>query len=195
MAYLKKNLKKIFLIAFAAGLVCYVSLVLMVAIPRNHEARYSDAILVLGHSISDYNQPSLWLQARLETAIALYNQGMAQAIIVSGGRGPTDDVSVASVMGDWLTTNGIPTFSIIFEDSSGSTYENFLYSQLIAEQLGISSIIVVTNDFHMFRALRTASIFFDDVSAQTAETQGGRIFAIMREPFSLVKLVFDYFFY
>ena len=189
---LQKIIKKICIAGLITGLACYALLAALVAIPRDYEARPSDAILVLGHSVDYYNQPSAWLEARLEVALALYNQGMAQAIIVSGGHGPSDVISVAEAMGDWLIANGVPNSSIILESSSGSTYENFLYTQIITAELDMTSIIVVTNDFHMFRALRTASLFFDEISAQSAETRGGRIFAVMREPFSLIKLVFDH---
>jgi|GEM_PF-2592695 len=189
-----KRLKKICFWVLAAAVAAYGALVLAVAWPRHFVAQPACAIIVLGHSIDTNKQPSPWLELRLEAALDLYKQGLARAIIVSGGQGPTDPVSVAYVMANWLVARGVADSSIILEDAARNTYQNFKYSYQLAEYFALETIIIATNDFHVFRAMHTARIFFDNVSAYSAPVPYGlsRLGAIMREPFSIVKLIFDH---
>ncbi|MCL2415218.1 MAG: YdcF family protein, partial [Defluviitaleaceae bacterium] len=98
---------------------------------------------------------------------------------------------------DWLIENGIPSYAILKEENSRNTYENFKYSQILGRDtrhITNGSIIIATNDFHMFRSIRTANLFFEDVYAISAPTSAGfrKTLAILREPFSLIKLAFDH---
>ena len=148
----------------------------------------SDAIIVLGHALDDDNNPSPWLEARLDCAIDLYSLGYADVIIVSGGRGPTDNIPVAYAMKAYLIYNGVPQTSILTETMSGNTYQNFKYSGQLALEHDINSIIVVTNDFHMYRSLLIADWFFDEVTGYTAtlDINFSWVLAVLREPFSIV---------
>ena len=187
--------KKIVKWIVLASFLIYLGLVLTIAMPRHFAFSYADAIVVLGHSIDRDNSPRNWLAARLNVAANLYNQGMAGSIIVSGGQGPTDEVAVAYVMKNRLLELGIPSDSIIVEDSASSTFQNFKYSKIIADDLGIETIVFVTNDFHIFRAMITANLFFDNTTAAVATIPPSvaHFFAVLREPFSLAKLFFDHF--
>jgi len=189
------------IIAAVAATAVYSILFVLVASPHGNTRRPwpeppRDAILVLGHSIDEYNQPSEMLYLRLQTALGLSIGHERRAIIiVSGGQGPTDAVSVGQAMKEWLIDRGVSADRIIVEDASGNTYENFMYSAAIAQEIGFRRIIVVTNEFHMFRAMRTANLFFDDaigIAAFDRVDMSRDMTATMREPFSLVKLAFDH---
>lgn len=115
----------------------------------------ADTILVLGCQVFG-SSPSWALRFRLEKARELYNQGYAPAIIVSGGQGKNEAKPEAEVMKDWLVSHGVPEKAILSEDRSTSTYENLEYSKRIMERNGMKSTVIVSSDFHMFRALLLA---------------------------------------
>ena len=48
---------------------------------------------------------------------------------MSGGQGPDEDRTEASVMHDYLEQHGIDATRIIIEDQSTSTYENLVFSK------------------------------------------------------------------
>ncbi len=114
-----------------------------------------DAIIVLGAGLRNGDQLSGTLQQRLDKAIEIYN-GKEVPIVVSGGQGPDELVSEASVMKDYLVQMGIDESDIYIEDKSTSTEENFAYSKVILDELFTDDYVVIftTNNFHVFRASR-----------------------------------------
>jgi uncharacterized SAM-binding protein YcdF (DUF218 family) len=73
-------------------------------------------------------------------------------ILVSGGWLPHADDSLAGMMTEALATDfHIP--ARWREDRSRTTYENALYSSEILRRAGVRSALVVTNSWHMARAL------------------------------------------
>ena len=161
-----------------------------------HQNRYtpkpSEGIIILGHSLEDGLAPGGWLIQRLEAGLNLYMDGYAPKILVSGGQGPTDTVPVAWSMRDWLVIQGVNPESILVEDTSFNTFENFMFSGEITRNYNIGQIIVVTNDFHMYRAMRIASEFFPYLSGQSAPVpfDGYKLLAYLREPLSLLNHYF-----
>ncbi len=124
------------------------------------QQRDIDAVIVLGAGIRG-NAPSATLAYRLDKAAALYREDPSLSIIVSGGRGQDEVTSEASVMRARLISLGVPESSIIMEDRSTSTEENFVFSmELVAsdkERFGSEpKLAFVTSRFHVFRAERIA---------------------------------------
>ena len=101
-------------------------------------------LLVLGNKLIN-NQCSDELIGRLETCIASYSLG--DRVVVSGGIVKPNVVSEASVMRDYLVKSGINTESIVVEDKSIDTIENFINSR---EYLS-DEVIVITSDYHVGR--------------------------------------------
>jgi uncharacterized SAM-binding protein YcdF (DUF218 family) len=139
------------LCGMALVLVCASTLLIY---GRSDSATHNeDAIIVLGAGIHG-ERVSLTLRDRLNAAIACYEQNPDAVIVVSGGQGPQEDISEALAMERYLIEHGIPQKSIIKEDKSTSTAENFAFSKvLLDERFGDGySAVYVTNDFHIFRA-------------------------------------------
>ncbi len=132
-------------------MLCAASLLVLGRVDTvNHD---EDAIIVLGAGIHG-ERVSLTLRDRLNAAIDYYEQNSDVLIVVSGGQGPQEDISEALAMERYLIEHGIPQESIIKEDQSTSTAENFAFSKaLLDERFGDRySVVYVTNDFHIFRA-------------------------------------------
>jgi uncharacterized SAM-binding protein YcdF (DUF218 family) len=94
------------------------------------------------------------LLRRLDTAVIYLKNNPKTVVIVSGGRGETEAVTEAEAMKQYLIRQGISENRIIKEDKSRNTYENFRYSKAFI-QPG-STIVIVTNGFHMLRSMRLA---------------------------------------
>ena len=73
----------------------------------------------------------------------------------SGGKGNNEVISEAEAISNYLKSKGIPESSIILEDKSTSTYENFRNSvNIIKETSGKTApkIAFATTNYHVFRA-------------------------------------------
>ncbi len=114
----------------------------------------ADAVIVLGAGIRG-NTVSYALQNRLDTAAQYYEENPGALVVVSGGQGQGEDVSEAYAMQKYLLEHtNVPAESIIKEELSTSTAENFAFSkELLDGLLGTDyRVVYVTNDFHILRA-------------------------------------------
>lgn len=119
------------------------------------DRRPVDAILVLG--AAQWNgEPSPVLRARLDHAVALYEQGYAPRIAVTGGVGDGDEYSEAGVAERYLLEQGIPTTSILLEDRGRSSLQSIRGAADLLAAQGLSRVLLVSDPPHMLRILRMA---------------------------------------
>lgn len=122
---------------------------------RNDEARQVDAIVVMG--AAQYNgRPSPVLSARLDHALALYEQGYAPVIIVTGGKMEGDAFTEAGTGEQYLLDRGVPQQAILKEDRGEDTWQSMESVGEIAEGRGIETVLIVSDGFHLFRSERMA---------------------------------------
>ena len=114
----------------------------------------ADYVIVLGAQMKA-DGPSKALQYRLDEAIRYLNENPSSKVIVSGGQGSDEHISEAQGMYEYLVEKGIEKDRIIKEDKSVNTTQNLTFS---AEYLDRErdSVAVVTNNFHVFRAVKIA---------------------------------------
>ena len=112
-----------------------------------------DAVIVLGAGLRG-DKPSKALASRLNAALEYYQENPDTVIVVSGGQGDDELISEALAMEIYLTERGVPISSIIKEDRSTSTEENFLFSKDILDSRFDKdyTALYVTNEYHIFRA-------------------------------------------
>lgn len=109
----------------------------------------ADAILVLGAGVRANGRPSLMLEDRLLTALALYRANVCARIIVSGDHGSSDYDEV-NVMKSYLVDQGVPS-DVVFMDHAGfDTYDSLYRAKAV---FGAKSLIVVTQRYHAYRAV------------------------------------------
>ena len=139
--------------------VCFIGMVVFLGLyGRTDNITYSeDAVVVLGAGIRGEGVTRL-LAYRLLKAIEFSENNPDAYIVVSGGQGPDEQISEALAMERYLIRRGVSPERIIKEDASTSTYENFLFSKEILDDLLEEpyEVAVITNDFHIFRAVRVA---------------------------------------
>lgn len=146
-------------LAGAVALLCVVLVtaetVCMVSANRK-EAPEDATMVVLGCKVQG-EAPSLMLQERLDAAFAYLSEHEETVCILSGGQGSDEDISEAECMYRYLTERGIAPERLYVEDRSESTRENLRFSGEIIEEEGLSrNILIVTNEFHTYRAGRIA---------------------------------------
>jgi uncharacterized SAM-binding protein YcdF (DUF218 family) len=112
-----------------------------------------DYIIVLGAQVYE-NGPSTVLQFRLDKAIEYLTDNPETICIVSGGQGYNEPFPEAVGMAAYLEDNGISEERIILESESSNTEENIANSMVLIEET--ASVGIVTNNFHVFRAVQTA---------------------------------------
>ncbi|MBC8061758.1 MAG: YdcF family protein [Clostridiaceae bacterium] len=113
-----------------------------------------DYIVILGAMVRG-ETPSLILSERLETSLNYIKKYPDIKVILSGGKGPGEDISEAEAMKRYLVSNGIEEKRLIKEDKSKSTMENLKFTSQIISKLENKkniNLLIVTSDFHMFRA-------------------------------------------
>ena len=110
----------------------------------------SDCIIILGCSVYG-KAPSPFLQERLMKGIKLFREGYAEHIIVSGGKGPGEDISEAEAMKKFILSKGLKEENIIIEDKSKTTMENLTFSKEKMKERNFNSAIIVSNKYHLKR--------------------------------------------
>ena len=99
--------------------------------------------------------PSIVLQRRLDIALTYLKENPGTAVIVSGGQGANEIMTEAAGMKQYLMEHGIEEDRIFEEDRSVNTTQNLQYSAKYLD-LKKDRVVIVTNNFHMYRALKIA---------------------------------------
>ena len=106
-------------------------------------------ILVLGASVKSDGSPSHMLEDRLTLGIDLYKEGVAPKILFSGDNGQ-EYYNEVKAMKDYAVERGVPEDDIFLDHAGFSTYESVYRA---AEIFGVERMIVVTQSYHLYRAL------------------------------------------
>lgn len=113
-------------------------------------ARKADAIVVLG--AAQYSgKPSPVLRARLDHALELWRGGLANRLILTGGKGTGDTTSEAAVGRIYARKHGVPDIAILLETGGRTTRESMQTVAEIMLSRGLRSAILVSDPFHMLR--------------------------------------------
>jgi uncharacterized SAM-binding protein YcdF (DUF218 family) len=119
----------------------------------SEEARPADVILVLG--AAEYRgRPSPVLRARLDHAFDLYERKLAPRILTTGGAGGDPVFTEGGVGRAYLIGLGVPSEAIIVENEGESTLESTSMAAEIMRRMGLHSVIVVSDGYHIFRVKR-----------------------------------------
>ncbi len=101
--------------------------------------------------------PSYVLQKRLDKAVEYLQVNPNTIVIVSGGQGSNEPIAEATGMKSYLEEKGIAPERILAEDKSTNTYENLVFSAELLDKEN-SRVVLVTNNFHVFRACSIAKM-------------------------------------
>lgn len=156
--------------------------VLLIIDGLNDELNKVDVAVVLGNKVEINGQPSERLQARLNKAVELYEDGYFNFIIVSGGIGK-EGFDEAKVMGSYLIDKGIPEDKIIEDNNGYNSYMTAKNTKNIMDELDFDSVMVITQYYHVSRTkLAFKKLGIKNVYSAHAEIFEFRdIYSIIRE--------------
>lgn len=109
----------------------------------NQTPRPSDVIIVLGGGPPE----------RVQKAVALFEEGYAPGLLMSGGAVYRSHESQAAMMAKQAERLGVPARAIILESRSQTTYQNARDTERILVARHFHSAIVVSSDYHMRRVM------------------------------------------
>ncbi|MFI1222480.1 MULTISPECIES: YdcF family protein [unclassified Streptomyces] len=121
-----------------------------------------DYVVMLGSGLIGGERVPPLLASRLRTGLRIQEQQVARGasapvLLVSGGQGPDEKVPEARAMGRWLVGEGADPALVTEEARSRTTAENLRFSRRLMEASDEGYVcVVVTNNFHAFRAAMTA---------------------------------------
>ena len=121
---------------------------------RTTAASDADYVIILGCQV-DGSIPSIPLTNRVHTAVKYLNENKNTNVVITGGKGPGENISEAEAMKRILIRNGIDHSRIFEESNAKSTMENFTFSDALYD-LQDKHIVVVSTDYHIFRAVSIA---------------------------------------
>jgi uncharacterized SAM-binding protein YcdF (DUF218 family) len=149
------DLRPLRVVSLAVAIVIPLAMTYVGIQGTKDETRPADAALVLGFALDARGAARPQLVGRIEHAVRLQQRGMVPRLVLSGGvekAGHTE----AAVMRDFALARGVPPEALILDESARSTIENFACSVPLFEKLGAHRILVVTEPWHMPRAMLLA---------------------------------------
>jgi len=122
---------------------------------QQYDPQAADAIVVMG--AAQYNGvPSPDLEARLEQAALLWHQHYASMIMVTGSKEPGDTYTEAQASARYLESVGVPATDIL-EAGGRDSWQNLSEAAPALIARGDTSVLVVSDKFHMARSMAIAS--------------------------------------
>lgn len=112
----------------------------------------SQVVIILGAAILKDGNLSPVLKDRVDTALELYNQKKVPKILVTGNNSSLSYDEVSPVR-RYLVKSGVKPQDIFLDHAGFDTYSSMYRAHTV---FGITSAIIVTQDFHLPRALYTA---------------------------------------
>jgi vancomycin permeability regulator SanA len=146
---------------------------------RRTTAERADArpvAIVLGAGLRRDGRPTLLLARRLDIAADLYHRGTVDAVLVSGADAEPD------AMRTHLLAAGVPDAKIVRDSAGFRTWDSCVRAH---EVFGVRSAIVVTQQFHLPRAValcRAAGIDATGVGDPSLQARGvATVYGYLRE--------------
>ncbi|MFD2443601.1 YdcF family protein [Bacillus sp. CGMCC 1.16607] len=129
---------------------------------------HAEYMIILGARVKG-TVPSLALQYRIDAAAQYLTKNPQTIAIASGGKGPGEEITEAEAIKRDLTEQGIHESRIILEDKSTNTIENINFSKKLIPN-NLEKGLIVSNDFHIFRAKMIARDQGIDLEGLPAKT-------------------------
>ena len=187
-------MRKFLAIALLSIILLFLSYLLIVFFQvwlnsARDQARPADAIVVLGAAQWD-GVPSPVLEARLEKALKLYEEGLSPIIVTTGSKQTGDRFTEAYAGLTYLLERSVPESSILVVVDGNNTFESLSATANVLTDRGIGNkVILVSDPYHALRAKEIArevglqawfsptdlSSSFSQLIRETAGTSVGRM--------------------
>ena len=194
----------LFRIAFGAGLIVgiifglprlYTTLRYGGSIHRDQDAPSAPVAIVFGAGLRRDGSASVILRDRVETAAQLYWAGKASKLLLSGDN-RFETYNEPRAMLEYGLQLGLPESAMVLDYAGRRTYDTCLRAK---EIFGVSQALLVTQHYHLDRALLTCDALGLEVQGVAADRNrySRRAFAIwwLREFPATTQAVWELFVY
>ncbi len=183
-----RHVRRVLIAAVAVGATAWAA-ALSYIVARNEwpSPAASDAVVVLGTSSIARGGPNPCMATRVREGVRLVQRGLAPVMVVSGGFDPRDGLIEAETMRAIALDLGLSDEAILVEDQATSTIENLTFSLRLLGDVERPRVLVVTEPFHLPRAVFAAErLGIDAVPAPTTGCPGRDLRWMVREPAALL---------
>lgn len=144
-----------------------------------------DCVVVLGCQVRSDGSPSHMLEDRLKRSVALYEAGAAPKLLMSGDHG-TVTYDEVNAMKRYALEAGVPSEDVFMDHAGFSTYETVYRAK---EIFGADKVIIVTQRYHLYRALYIAQALGIEAYGVAADYRqySGQFARDLREVLARVK--------
>jgi SanA protein len=131
------------------------------------DAPHAQCAIVLGARVYSDGTPSPMLADRLDTGIKLYELDKVDKLLLSGDHGQTTYDEVNAML-DYVLARGVPDEDVFIDHAGFGTYDTMYRARDVFQ---VESALVVTQDFHLSRAVYTARRLGLDAIGVVADLQ------------------------
>lgn len=110
--------------------------------------------LVLGAQVYPSGMPSRFLRARLDLAEQVLRRGIVDQLLLSGDAG-APEYDEPAAMRAYLVAAGVPDDRLVLDPYGLDTYDSCVRARNV---YGVQRVVVVTQDYHLTRAVGTARL-------------------------------------
>lgn len=114
-----------------------------------------DVAIVLGAAAWG-DQPSPVFEERIKHGIVLYQSGVVEKLVFTGGVGDGDVLSESEVARLYALARGVSDEDILIETTSTITLENLVATQKLMGENGLETAVLVSDPLHMYRSVDMA---------------------------------------
>jgi len=129
-----------------------VTAVRVVLVGRDDDRRASDVVVVLGAAQLD-GTPGPVLEARLEHALELQQDGVAPVVLTTGGAAQGDRFTEGGSGRQWLLEHGLDESEVVAVEVGGDTRTSLEAAGQVMRDRGWDTAVVVTDRPHVLRSV------------------------------------------
>ena len=123
-----------------------------------------DCILVLGCGVDAQGRPKPMLHDRMTVAVELYDKGWADTLLLTGDNsGPA--YNEVGAMETFALEHGVPADALLLDNEGFSTDASIRRAR---DVFGMEQVVIVTQEYHLFRALFLAESYGLEASGVSA---------------------------
>lgn len=131
------------------------------------DAPKAKVAIVLGALVYSNGTPSATVADRLTTAIELYKSGTVEKLLLSGDHGTTAYDEVNAML-KYCVDRGVPSEDVFTDHAGFDTYDTMYRARDVFK---VTDCLVVTQGFHLPRAVYTARALGLDATGVVADIQ------------------------
>lgn len=169
-----------FIVLVAIWFLCHVGYMIWDGFQQS--TTKADIAVILGTTVHEDGTLSSRLEQRMLCGLALYQRGLVDKILVSGGLGK-EGHQEAEKMKEFLLQHQVPESSIFVDNYGNNTWATVNNTMDLQSRIGFKRIVVVSQYFHITRIKMMFNKlgFYHVQSASPAYFEGRDFYGCFRE--------------